>query len=118
MDTTFKCLTLYIGCSTNKGRFIGFRERTLIIQAADGVIEEVDIGSVGDTLFLYLMQLNDLDDVQRKQLVKDGLVIGRPHGYTFSNRGFLYLLSLDVDLFGLIQSGFAKDLDTIDKKSL
>ena len=99
------------------GRFIGSKERTLFIQSEDKTIE-VDIGSVGDTLFLYLMQLNDLDDVQRKQLVKEGLVIGRPHGYTFSNRGFLYLLSIHVDLFGLIQSGFAKDLNTIDKKSL
>ena len=118
MDTTLKCLSLYIGCSTNKGRFIGIKERTLIVQAEDNRIEEVDIGSVGDTLFFYLMQLNDLDDVQRKQLVRDGLAIGRPYGYTFSNRGFLYLLSLHVDLFGLIQSGFAKDVNTIDKQSL
>ena len=111
MNTAFKCLSLYIGCSTNKGRFVGFKERTLLIEGEDKTIEEFDISNVGDTLFLYLMQLNDLDEVQRKQLVKEGLAIGRPYGYTFSNRGFLYLLSLGVDLFGLIQSGFAKNLN-------
>jgi hypothetical protein len=49
-------------------------------------------------------QLGDLTDEQSKQLIiiKEGLAIGRPHGYTFTSYGILYLLSLSVDLFGLI----------------
>ena len=33
-----------------------------------------------------------------------------------TNDGFLYLLSLSVDLFGLINSGFAKDMKTPGEK--
>jgi hypothetical protein len=75
-------------------------------------MQECDISTVGKTVFLYLKQLGDLDDAQSKQLVKEGLSIGRPYGYTFSNRGFLYLLLIEVDLFGLINSGLAKDKKT------
>ncbi len=110
MNQLGKCLPLYIGCNSNNGKFIGIREDTLFIQTEDKVNKEYTIQNLGQTLFLYLRELNDLTDEQRKQLIKEGLVIGRPYGYTFSNHGFLYLLSLSVDLFGLIKAGFAKEI--------
>lgn len=116
MNQLGKCLHLYIGCNTNKGIFLGIRKDILLIQTEKKLIEEYDIQNVGNTLFLYLKQLNDLTDEQSKQLIKEGLAIGRPHGYTFTNYGFLYLLSLSVDLFGLINAGFAKDMKTLNEK--
>lgn len=104
-----KYLHLYIGCNTNKGIFLGIRKDILFIQADGGLIEEYNIQNVGSTLFLYLKQLSDLSEDESRQLIEEGFVIGRPHGYTFSNYGFVYLLSLSVDLFGLINAGFAKD---------
>ena len=116
MNQLNKCLHLYLGCSTNKGKIIGIRKDILFIELPDKSIEEYDIRNVGNTLFLYLRQLNDLTDEQSKQLIHEGLSIGRPYGYTFTNHGFLYLLSLSVDLFGLINTGFAKDVKTIEEK--
>jgi len=116
MDHLEKCLSLYLGCDTNRGRFMGIRKNTLFIQTGEELFEEYDTQNVGLTLFLYLRQIDDLTDEQRKQLIKEGLVIGRPYGYTFSNHGFLYLLTLSVDLFGLINAGFARDIKTIEGK--
>lgn len=111
MNQLGKYLHLYIGCNTNKGIFIGIRKDTLFIQTEQESIEEYDIQNIGSTVFLYLKQLRDITEEQSKQLIKEGLVIGRPHGYTFTNYGFLYLLSLSVDLFGLITAGYAKDMN-------
>ena len=116
MNQIVKYLRLYIGSNTNKGLFTGIREETLFIQSEEKLTEEYDIRNVGNTLFLYLRKLSDITDEQSKQLIKEGLSIGRPHGYTFSNYGFLYLLSLSVDLFGLINAGFAKDTKTLNEK--
>jgi hypothetical protein len=111
-----KCLHLYLGCNTNKGKFIGIRKDILFIQTKEELMEEYNIQNLGNTLFLYLRQLSDLTDEQSNQLIKEGFSIGRPYGYTFTNNGFLYLLSLSVDLFGLINSGFAKDMKTFSEK--
>ncbi len=110
MNELGKYLHFYIGCNTNKGLFLGIRKDILFIQTHQNLIEEHDIKDIGNTLFLYLQHLSDLTTEQSKQLIKVGLVIGRPHGYTFTNHAFLYLLSLSVDLFGLIKAGYAKDL--------
>ena len=113
MNQFDKCLHLYIDCNTNKGRFIGIRKDILIIETEEQGVEEYSIQNLGNTLFLYLRQLNDLSEEQSKELVKQGLSIGRPYGYTFTNHAFVYLLSLGVDLFGLIHSGVAKDIKTL-----
>ena len=116
MNQLGNCLHLYLGCNTNKGKLIGIREDTLIIEKEGKQIEEYSTQNVGDDLFLYLRQLSDLTEEQSKQLIEEGFSIGRPHGYTFSANGFLYLLSLSVDLFGLINSGFARDIKTLGEK--
>ena len=113
MTQLHRCLSLYLGCNTNKGKLIGIVGEVLIIQNEKSVTEEYNIKDVGKTLFLHLRQLNDLTHAQSGQLIDEGFSIGRPHGYTFSNNGFLYLLSLSVDLFGLINSGYAKDIKTL-----
>ena len=113
-----KCLHLYLGCNTNKGKFIGITKDTLLIQPEERLVEEYNISSIGNTLYLYMRQLSDLTEEQSKQLISHGFSIGRPFGYTFTNYGFLYLISLNVDLFGLIKSGFAKDYKTISNKDL
>ena len=109
MSRIDKCLSLYIGCETNKGKLVGVVKDSLFIQNGDQSITEHNKQSVGQTVFLYLRKLSDITDEQSQELNKKGFNIGRPSGYTFSNEAFLYLLSLRVDLFGLISSGLAKD---------
>ena len=108
-----KYLHFYIGCSTNQGLFVGIRKDILFIQTHQDSIEEYDIKALGNTLFLYLQQLSDLSMEQSKQLIENGLVIGRPHGYAFTNQAFLYLISVSVDLFGLVNAGYAKDIKSL-----
>jgi hypothetical protein len=110
MDQIYQCLFLYIGCETNKGKFIGIIDNTLLIYTEYKQVEEYDRLLLGDKLFLYLRVLSDITNEQSKELIKKGLSIGRPFGYSFSNHGFLYLLSLHVDLFGLINAGVARDI--------
>jgi hypothetical protein len=108
-----RCVSLYLGCNTNKGKLIGIVGEVLIVENEKSLTQEYNITDLGETLFLHLMQLSDLTHVQSKELIEEGFSIGRPHGYTFSNNGFLYLLSLCVDLFGLIKSGYAKEIKSL-----
>src|SRR3954454_17035113 len=104
-----KYIHFYIGCNTNKGKLIGVKQKYLIVQSEENITEyEIDV--LGVNLFLHLQHLNNLSDEQSKELINRGIAIGRPNGYTFSNEGFFYLISLQVDLFGLINSGYAKNI--------
>lgn len=116
MDQIYQCLFLYIGCDTNKGKFIGISNNTLLIRIKENQFKEYDAKLLGHEIFLYLQFLTDITDEQRKELIKKGLSIGRPNGYAFSNYAFLYLLSLNVDLFGLINAGVASDLKMLSKE--
>jgi hypothetical protein len=116
MDHPGKYLIFYLGCETNKGKFIGIRYDTLFIETQEKSIQEYNIRDVGNTLFFYLRHLNNLSDDERKQLITEGLNIGRPAGYSFTNDAFVYLLSLSIDLFGLIHAGFALDKKTLNEK--
>ena len=106
-------LRFYIGCNTSQGILLGIRKDILFIQSEQASFQEYSINDVGNTLFLYLRELRDLTPEQRKQLIEEGIVIGRPYGYTFTSQAFLYLCSLSIDLFGLINAGYAKDLQQI-----
>ncbi len=113
-----KCLHLYIGCQTNIGQLVGVKKDCLFIQANDTqVISEYQTQLLGNNIFLYLQHLDNLTEEESKELIKKGIAIGRPNGYTFSNEGFLYLLSLNVDLFGIIISGYAKNINDVSSKS-
>jgi len=110
MSRLESCVPLYVGCETNKGKFVGIVKDSLFIQNGEHSITEYSKQSVGQTVFLHLKRLSDITDEQSQELNKKGFNIGRPSGYTFSNDAFLYLLSLHVDLFGLINAGMAKGL--------
>ena len=106
-----KYLQLYIGCQTSEGRLIGIKDNSLFIESTNGeVIENFEIQTVGVSLFLWLRHLSDLTYEESNELIKKGFNIGRPKGYSFSTEAFLYLLTSNVDLFGLIKSGYAKEL--------
>lgn len=106
-----KCIHFYIGCNTNKGKLVGVKDECLLVQdEKDGSITEYNTHVLGSSLFLYLQHLNELTEEQSQELIKRGIAIGRPNGYTFSNEGFLYLISMKVDLFGMISSGYAKSI--------
>jgi hypothetical protein len=107
-----KYIHFYIGCDTNKGKLIGIKQKWLIVQSEDG-LSEYDIEDLGVSLFLHLQHLNQLSETQSKELINRGIAIGRPNGYTFSNEGFYYLITLNVDLFGLIKSGYAKNIHKV-----
>ena len=110
MDRLDRCLPLYIGCETNKGQLVGIIGDRLFIQApGKEPIVEYHKQVLGKSLFLYLQKIGDIADHQSNELIEKGFSIGRPSGYSFSNEAFLYLLGLQVDLFGMIKSGIAKD---------
>jgi hypothetical protein len=110
MSRLYKCIPLYIGCETNKGKLVGVVKDSLFIQNGEQSIREYKATSLGQTVFLQLKKLSDITDEQSQELNKKGFNIGRPSGYTFSNEAFLFLLSMHVDLFGLIGSGLAEDV--------
>jgi hypothetical protein len=84
-----KCVHFYIGCNTNKGKLVGVKKESLLIQAeAEESIIEYFTQVLGSSLFLYLQHLNDVTEAQSKELIKKGIAIGRLNGYTFSNEGF------------------------------
>lgn len=107
-----KYIHFYIGCDTSKGKLVGIKHELLLIQAeGEQDIVEYDTTLLGNSIFLYLLRLDDLSEEQSKELIKRGIAIGRPNGYSFSNEGFFYLISLNVDLFGLIHSGYARPIN-------
>ena len=107
-------IQLYIGSETNKGVLIGVVNDILFIQLKrKQEIVEYSKEELGTTIFLYLRKIGDLTQQQSDELISKGFAIGRPSGYSFSNEAFLYLLSLSVDLFGIINSGFAKDINKL-----
>lgn len=113
MNHLSTCVQFYTGCRTNKGQLVGFKENSLVIKTDTEIIENCQIKAVGISLFLYLRSLNDLTNEERLKLIKKGINIGRPKGYTFSPESFLFLLSLHVDVFGLIHLGYAKELNAV-----
>jgi hypothetical protein len=110
MSLQSKYLGFYIGCKTNKGILTGTCKNSVFIQSeAEGSLV-FEVESVGKNLFLCLRPLSDLTAEEVKMLIERGINIGRPKGYSFSPEAFIFLLSLYVDIFGLISLGYAKEL--------
>lgn len=109
-------LTLYPGCHTNKGKLIGIRQHIVYTQSENGNITEHDTTNAEFFIKPILKKLRNLSGDESSELIKLGFSIGRPLGYSFSPNAFLFLLSLHVDLFGLIESGLATDIDIDDKE--
>jgi len=114
MASLDKWIHLYVGCETNKGQLVGVVEDRLFIRESKGhSITEYHKQVLGGSTFLYLRKIGDITEHQSKELIDKGFSIGRPSGYSFSNEAILYLLSLSVDLFGMISSGLAKDISKL-----
>jgi len=78
------------------------------------MVENYEMSALGTSVVLHLKKLSDLTREESVELINNGFNIGRPKGYSFSPEAFLFLVKLNVDLFGLIQHGFAKDIKSID----
>jgi hypothetical protein len=109
-------LPLYLGCGTNKGKLVGINKQIVLTESENGTTTEHDLA--GTELFIkpFLKRLNNISCEESSELVKMGFSVGRPNGYSFSPNAFLFLLSLHVDLFGLIALGLAIDITIEDKK--
>jgi hypothetical protein len=103
---------LYIGCQTNKGKLVGLVEDKIYTQLPGKDIEQHEINGMGSSVKLLLKRINNLSAEESDQLIRKGFSIGRPNGYSFSPEAILYLTSLGVDLFGLIESGYAEELES------
>lgn len=106
MNNIVKAIPFYLGCKTNRGKFVGMHDDMLIILDS-GIKQYYNATVLGKELFLYLKDLEDITDIESKILIEKGIVIGRPYGYTFTNLAFLYLIEIHVDLFGFIKYGWA-----------
>jgi len=85
----------------------------MFIRSSDYGTAEYPKDVLGNTVVLYLRKIGDMTAQESKELIDKGFSIGRPSGYSFSNDAVLYLLSLFVDLFGMINAGVARDIKTI-----
>jgi hypothetical protein len=79
------------------------------MESKDGGIIRHDIHASDFSIKPCLKRLNSLTESQSQELIHHGFSIGRPKGYSFPPDAFLYLLSLRVDLFGLIDAGMAEE---------
>lgn len=103
-------LPLYLGCHTNKGKLIGIQEHIIITQSENGSILKNNSSQEGTTIKPFLRKLSDITVSESTELIRLGFNIGRPAGYSFSPNAFMFLLSLHVDLFGLIDAGLAVEV--------
>ena len=104
-------LPFYLGCRTNIGKVIGIVNHIVFTESADGGVVQHDTTQAGFSITLFLRRLRDISDAESLKLIEKGFSIGRPKGYSFSPDAFLYLLSLQVDLFNLINSELAIDIN-------
>ena len=109
MESIAYYLRFYLGCQTDKGKLVGLDSNAAYTESGNGAINRHDMLAADFTLKPYLKRLNKLTESQSLELINQGFSIGRPKGYSFSPEAFLYLLSLNVDLFGLIDAGMAEE---------
>lgn len=112
MKTIVHFLPFYLGCRTTIGKLVGIHDHLVLTKSITGEIVSNDTTLDGFSIKLFLKRLRDLSEPESTQLIEKGFSIGRPKGYSFSPDAFLYLLSLHVDLFNLIDSGLAIDISS------
>jgi len=110
MKTIEQFLPFYLGCRTTIGRLVGVNDHLVFTRSAAGEVVSNDTSLDGFSIKLFLKRLRDLSEDESIQLIEKGFSVGRPKGYSFSPGAFVYLLSLHVDLFNLIDSGLAIDI--------
>ena len=97
---------LYIGADTNIGKLVSVNFNSCITKNSNGELVETAY-SDHFPVKLHLRTLKQLTEAESKELIRKGLSIGRPRGYSFSPDAFVYLLSCHVDIFGLIENKLA-----------
>ena len=107
-----KRIGLYIGCQTNKGKLVGIVENRAYTQLPGHEIIEHELNGAGSSMKLLLKKINNLTTEESDELIRKGFSIGRPNGYSFSPEAILYLTSAGVDLFGLIEAGYANEIES------
>lgn len=104
-------LPFYLGCNSNQGKIMGINQNYISVQSAENKIIEYDIDNADFIIKPFLKNWRSLSTDEISELIKNGMNIGRPKGFSFSPDAFLYLLALQVDIFGLIRSGLAVDIE-------
>lgn len=105
-------LHLYLGCATDKGELTGVQEHSYFIRSRSGETLELNFEEQPSAKLL-LRKISDLSIDESAELNRRGLSIGRPRGYSFSPDAILFLLSLRIDLFNLINEGLAIDINQL-----
>ena len=105
-------LHLYLGCDTDIGKLTGVHEDSYLIRSPSGEMIELNFEDQ-PSVKLLLRKISDLNIHESAELNRKGLSIGRPRGYSFSPEAILFLLSLRVDLFNLINEGLAIDINQL-----
>jgi len=95
---------MYIGCQTTSGQLVGVNEGMVYIKNEEGEIKETN--DLANTK-LILKRLDKLTPEESGEMINHGFSIGRPRGYSFSPEAFLYCISKQIDMFGLIDAGMA-----------
>ena len=99
-------LHLYLGCDTDIGKLSGVHDQSYLIRLPGGEMIERNFEDQ-PSVKLLLRKISDLNINESAELNQKGLSIGRPRGYSFSPDAILFLLSLRIDLFNLINEGLA-----------
>lgn len=97
-------LHFYLGCNTNEGKLVGIYQTNYLIQKEDGGI--IAINKI-ELVKPILRKLRDLNSNEREELNKKGVSIGQRKGYSFTPEAIYYLLSLEIDIFNLIEEELA-----------
>ncbi len=94
----------YLGCNTNKGKLVGISEASYYIENKEG--EPIAVKK-SESIKPILRNFNNLNLHESEQLNMKGISIGQRKGYSFTPEAILYLLSLRIDIFNLINKGLA-----------
>ncbi len=100
-------LHLYLGCNTTMGKLVGVKQNSCFTQLLTGEIIETGFTDKVFPVKPILRRMREMTEEESIELIKRGLSIGRPKGYSFSPDALSFLLSNQIDLFGLIDKGLA-----------
>ena len=110
-------LHLYLGCDTNHGKLVGINGSTCFILSQNGEINQQDLNNQHQPIKPILRKFSDISINESTELNKKGISIGQRKGFSFTPDALLYLLTLRIDLFNLIEEGLAIDLNQSKQKT-
>jgi hypothetical protein len=96
-------LHFYLGRNTNKGLLVGISMTSYYIDV-NGETIAID---KHESIKPILRTMRSLTADEIEQLHLKGLSIGQRKGFSFTPEAIVYLLSLGIDIFNLINEGLA-----------